>query len=170
MCFAIWPLCPYCLHSWINTAVSLFLHKKPRQMLLHLGEKRPRLLWVEGTEATSQYEQTQTQQPQPVTQPNGILEFLKRPVSGSATTAYSRRLGSFAWKTQTLASTGESFSHSWKTWQMMTAEAYATRRPCSLAQGGEWVILLDPYLYLFEFFKNVVCRHACEGLCTRSCL
>ena len=131
------PLCLYCLHSWSNTAVGLFLYQLPPQMLLHLG--RPRLLSPVGSEATSQREQTetQTQQPQPVTQPNGILEFLKRLVSGSATTATADSLEASHGKHKHLPlKESHSTTVGKHDVQMRTRESYATRSPptCSSAQ------------------------------------
>lgn len=106
-------------------------------MLLHLG--RPPLLSPVGSEATSQLEQTetQTQQPQPVTQPNSILEFLKRLVSGSATTATADSLEASHGKHKHLPlKESHSTTVGKHDVQMRTRESYATRSPptCCSAQ------------------------------------
>ena len=146
-------------------------------MLLHLG--RPRLLSPVGSEATSQREQTetQTQQPQPVTQPNSILEFLKRLVSGSATTTTADSLEASHGKHKHLPlKESHSTTVGKHDVQMRTREFYATRSPptCSSAQLSSAQLSRLSYTVRFLSLpvlsvKYCVCRHTSECLFPCSC-
>lgn len=74
-----------------------------------------------------------------VTQPNGILEFLKRPVSDSATTAGGLEAPHGKHKHFPLQASNSPGVGKHDGWMMMTIDqAYATRIICSSAHWGGW--------------------------------